>query len=50
MNEEAVADWGLSRQKQTKILVTKSSMTQPVNDALHFCVLAPKSFWQVITF
>jgi len=23
-------------------------MTQPVNDALHFCVLAPKSFWQAI--
>jgi len=25
-------------------------MTQPVNDALHFCVLDPKSFWQAISF
>jgi len=28
----------------------KSSITQTVKDALHFCVLAPNFFWQAVSF
>jgi len=31
-------------------VATKSSITQPVNDVLHFCVLTPKSFSQAKSF